>query len=116
MSATPEEQAEMPSQAPSTELPLTPPVTIVVDIEAKDCIFCLSTLPYGSSAAQDEWEFVARLDPCNHYMHNMCLKPWIERANTCPICRCKFNDVEVALCVNGMSLIILYPPTNHYCS
>jgi len=25
--------------------------------------------------------------PCNHKYHKNCIKPWLERSNTCPMCR-----------------------------
>ncbi|EPS32893.1 hypothetical protein PDE_07854 [Penicillium oxalicum 114-2] len=38
---------------------------------------------------------IAQLLPCGHILHNVCLKPWVERANSCPICRRNFNMVEL---------------------
>ena len=38
---------------------------------------------------------VAHLLPCGHDLHDECLKPWVERANSCPICRSNFNMVEL---------------------
>ncbi|KAK3109517.1 hypothetical protein LTR53_017152, partial [Teratosphaeriaceae sp. CCFEE 6253] len=46
-------------------------------------------------------ENIAHLLPCKHDLHNACLKPWVERANSCPICRAKFNMVEISLAVGG---------------
>ncbi|KAL8912419.1 MAG: hypothetical protein Q9171_002605 [Xanthocarpia ochracea] len=49
---------------------------------------------------QDD-ERIAHLLPCGHDLHNGCLKPWVERANSCPICRQSFNKVELSLLVGG---------------
>ena len=48
-------------------------------------------------------ERIAHLLPCGHDLHNGCLKPWVERANSCPICRQSFNKVELSLHVGGKS-------------
>ncbi|KAL8783952.1 MAG: hypothetical protein Q9213_004282 [Squamulea squamosa] len=49
---------------------------------------------------QDD-ERIAHLLPCGHDLHNGCLKPWVERANSCPICRQSFNKVELSLLLGG---------------
>ncbi|KAF2497747.1 hypothetical protein BU16DRAFT_571467 [Lophium mytilinum] len=49
----------------------------------------------------DDDEVIAHLLPCGHNLHNECLKPWVERANSCPICRQSFNTVELSARVGG---------------
>lgn len=44
---------------------------------------------------------IAHLLPCGHNLHNDCLTPWVERANSCPICRQSFNSVELSDKVGG---------------
>lgn len=52
-------------------------------------------------ANHSEDEMIAHLQPCGHKLHNECLKPWVERANSCPICRRSFNLVELSVRVGG---------------
>ncbi|KAJ4363634.1 hypothetical protein N0V83_009930 [Neocucurbitaria cava] len=57
----------------------------------------------ASEGPKDD-ELVAHLLPCGHDLHNECLKPWVERANSCPICRASFNMVELSARVGGPKL------------
>ncbi|MCJ1249935.1 hypothetical protein MMC30_007161 [Trapelia coarctata] len=46
-------------------------------------------------------DLIAHLLPCGHNLHDECLKPWVERANSCPICRQNFNQVELSATIGG---------------
>ena len=48
-------------------------------------------------------DLIAHLLPCGHNLHDECLEPWVERANSCPICRAKFNSVELYRIIGGES-------------
>jgi hypothetical protein len=45
-------------------------------------------------------DLIAHL-PCGHFLHDDCLKPWVERANSCPTCRASFNVVELVAKIGG---------------
>ena len=64
----------------------------------------------GSSAAEDAQALIAQLRPCGHNLHNDCLTPWVERANSCPICRQSFYIVDLSDRVGGKSLDFLILP------
>ena len=59
------------------------------------------TRPTKRAGQELEIEKVATLLPCGHYLHDECLKPWVERANSCPICRQTFHKVELRDTVQG---------------
>ncbi|KAL4892296.1 hypothetical protein BDV59DRAFT_55643 [Aspergillus ambiguus] len=56
--------------------------------------------PDGVDGTEDAGQ-IAQLLPCGHILHNNCLKPWVERANSCPICRRSFNLVELSDRIGG---------------
>lgn len=85
------------------------------------CIVCLGDLGEGDAAdvvpslvtatsqapkenTAIEAVEIAHLLPCGHNLHHECLKPWVERANSCPICRQNFNVVELTSKVGGASI------------
>ena len=82
------------------------PLTGTVKSEADDRDASLSN-PNGCPPLFDETqtELIAHLLPCGHDLHDECLKPWVERANSCPICRQSFNQVELSAKVGGKSAI-----------
>ena len=45
---------------------------------------------------------IALIKPCNHVLHDECLREWSQKANSCPICRHTFNLIEVLDKVGGM--------------
>ncbi|KAK9469770.1 hypothetical protein V1512DRAFT_17533 [Lipomyces arxii] len=72
------------------------------DLSAASCSSSSSEHKQGELFSEDEFTEVydgtndiARVVPCGHQLHNECIKLWIEKANSCPACRTKFNTVEV---------------------
>lgn len=70
-----------------------------VDNLGIDSAHCNS--PLSNTALNDEAELIANLHPCGHRLHDLCLKPWVDIANSCPICRQNFNRVDVSCAVGG---------------
>lgn len=63
----------------------------------------------GDGLVEEDPGQIAQLLPCGHILHNNCLKPWVERANSCPICRRSFNMVELSDRLGGMYTALLSP-------
>ena len=55
----------------------------------------------SSNLVKEDDETIAHLLPCGHNLHNACLKPWVERANSCPICRASFIEVQLSASIGG---------------
>lgn len=49
----------------------------------------------------DDHQAIALIKPCNHVLHDECLREWSQKANSCPICRQQFNLVHVLDKVGG---------------
>ena len=52
-------------------------------IEQNHCPICLNNLKNNVTL------------PCGHSYHSECILNWIEKNNTCPICRIKLNWTRV---------------------
>lgn len=52
-----------------------------------------STTAHNHNA--DTQQLLAVIQTCGHILHDSCLREWIQKANSCPICRQQFNLVEV---------------------
>lgn len=51
-------------------------------METESCSICLDNL-FGSSSIHGP----ATLMSCSHVFHERCLLEWLQRKNTCPMCR-----------------------------
>ena len=65
-----------------------------------------STLKSPTRFDHSDPDLIAHLLPCGHNLHDACLKPWVERANSCPICRQNFNKVELSTNAGGKFCIL----------
>lgn len=83
----------------------TPPRDSTVDKGSPSRVH--TPTPRGDDA---ESGFIAHLKPCGHNLHDECLTPWVERANSCPICRQSFNLVELSNFIGG-KLKVVYEVT-----
>lgn len=48
------------------------------DAQDKTCSICLGTF---------EKDDIVMIMPCKHNFHPKCLKSWLEKTNSCPVCR-----------------------------
>ena len=47
-------------------------------LEVPNCIVCMTDIELGSDTL---------LIPCGHMFHDKCIRIWLEKHNTCPVCR-----------------------------
>lgn len=59
----------------------------------------------------DTQQQLAVIQTCGHILHDSCLKEWIQKANSCPICRQQFNLVEIHDKTYGESTTLAPTPT-----
>lgn len=64
-------------------------IEFVLD-EGQKCSICLEQISYGEKLA------VAQT-PCFHVYHLKCARQWIEKNNTCPICRFRLEMSDIFL-------------------
>ncbi|GJN03719.1 hypothetical protein PR202_ga21195 [Eleusine coracana subsp. coracana] len=66
------------AEPPAPPLSITELPTIDVSGPDADCAICLQDLPPASQAL---------MLPCSHLYHSSCIVPWLQRRNSCPLCR-----------------------------
>lgn len=52
---------------------------------------------------------IAIIQVCGHILHDSCLKAWTVKANSCPICRQTFHNVQVYDQIGGKVLFTTSP-------
>ncbi|KAF3627782.1 putative peroxidase N-like isoform 1 [Capsicum annuum] len=59
--------------------------SVEINESSKNCSICMEEFVIDSEASQL---------PCNHLFHNDCIVPWLNRSNTCPLCRHKLPQED----------------------
>lgn len=64
-------------------------LTTIENTNNKKCPICL----VKTDSVND---IIKELPKCGHFFHAECIVPWLERTNTCPMCRYEYptDDVE----------------------
>lgn len=74
----------------------------------KECIICLESLEKLNAQEADPEHPTAVLS-CNHSFHDACLKFWLDRCSSCPLCR---TDISLVKLVSSNGSEEMYPVTS----
>ena len=78
------------------------PDAVANDLHDAGTVAGLSSKPTTIHPNQThDQQSIALIKPCGHILHDECLRQWAQKANSCPICRHIFNQVEVLDKVGG---------------
>ncbi|KAL7167101.1 hypothetical protein ACSBR2_037721 [Camellia fascicularis] len=69
-----------------------------------ECVVCLSEF--------EDTEVLRLLTKCRHAFHMNCIDNWLESHSSCPLCRYKFDEVELMNCTYTNSLRYTGNPSN----
>ncbi|GMQ03439.1 hypothetical protein CsSME_00049236 [Camellia sinensis var. sinensis] len=69
-----------------------------------ECVVCLSEF--------EDTEVLRLLPKCGHAFHMNCIDNWLESHSSCPLCRYKFDEVELMNCTYTNSLRYTGNPSN----
>lgn len=50
------------------------------------CTICLKSIGDTDENETND-EIIFKVLPCTHYFHDTCILPWLEKTNSCPLCR-----------------------------
>ncbi|MCD9639269.1 hypothetical protein HAX54_023677 [Datura stramonium] len=71
--------------------------SVKIQESSKNCPICMDELEIDSEASQL---------PCKHFFHNDCIVPWLNRSNTCPLCRHKLPQEDEDEIEKDLELIL----------
>ncbi|CAI9769251.1 unnamed protein product [Fraxinus pennsylvanica] len=76
-----------PSPAPDSAVDALPMVALTADQLANDsqCPICKDEFEVGTEVRQL---------PCKHFYHSECILPWLQRHNSCPVCRFELQGLS----------------------
>jgi hypothetical protein len=84
----------------------SPPHTALTGVAGSPAAEPAATSPKSQTSSDERGrgvshEHVAVIEVCGHMLHDACLREWIEKANSCPVCRQSFHLVKVLDRVGG---------------